>query len=149
MRSLCCTLRDPCEKSTVQLASLGLARESLSVHVVTAEVQRLICTYSVRMRSTACCPRRSCRKRSATAQDGFNHTSFKTAGLRPCGVYYEGFVTDLDRVANEKNQPPNSKQLTPCAWRAHWWLNNRTQKLYSQVYIASELRRNCFMWLRG
>ena len=33
------------------------------------------------------------------------------------------------RVANVKNQPPNFKQLIPCAWRAHWCLNNRTLKL--------------------
>ena len=53
------------------------------------------------------------------------------------------------RVANVKNQPPNFKQLTPCAWRAHWCLNNRTLKLHSQAYIARELHRNCFTWLRG
>ena len=53
------------------------------------------------------------------------------------------------RVANVKNQPPNFKQLIPCAWRAHWCLNNRTLKLHSQAYIASELHRNCFTWLRG
>ena len=59
--------------------------------------------------------------------------------------------TDLwtDRVANVKNQPPNFKQLIPCAWRAHWCLNNRTLKLHFQAYIASELHRNCFTWLTG
>ena len=56
---------------------------------------------------------------------------------------------NISRVDNVKNQPPNFKQLTPCAWRAHWCLNNRTLKLYSQAYIASELGRNCFTWLRG
>ena len=34
----------------------------------------------------------------ATAQDEFSHTSLSswTAGLRPCVVYYEWFVTDLE-----------------------------------------------------
>jgi len=57
-------------------------------------------------------------------------------------------VIQLDRVANVKNQPLNFQQLTPCAWRAHWCLNNRTLKLHFQAYIASELHQNCFTWLR-
>ena len=58
-------------------------------------------------------------------------------------------IIALLRVANVKNQPPNFEQLIPCAWRAHRCLNNRTLKLLLQAYIARELHRNCFMWLRG
>ena len=52
----------------------------------------------------------------------------------------------LGKVANVKNQLLNFKQLIPCAWRAHWCLNNRTLKLHSRAYIASELHQTA---LRG
>ena len=73
-----------------------------------------------------------------------NIHSWLSTAVATVGVY-----AIYDRVANVKNQPPNFKQLVPCAWRAHWCLNNRTLKLHSQAYIASELHWNCFMWLRG
>ena len=46
-------------------------------------------------------------------------------------------VLVIATVANVKNQPPNFKQLIPCAWRTHWCLNNRTLKLHStSVYCV-------------
>ena len=48
------------------------------------------------MRSTACCPRNHTESGLLVPKmDSATRPSW-TADLRPCGIYYEGFVTDLE-----------------------------------------------------
>ena len=81
----------------------------------------------------------------------FSATSFSSSYCNKGHNLYHAhrLQKTLGRVANVKYRPPNFKQLTPCARRASWCLNNRTLKLHPEAYIPSELHQNWFTWLRG